>query len=187
MGFPTFGLHSKDRIELEKWRQNYQTALGEWERFVKENQSLRADLAAARAECERLATALAGADQVIAGHAETIEEIARDNGEMDAECERLKEELTQSRNDEHLACTEFARLRAELAARPGLVWTTEEPTKPGWYWWQRNDEWERGKPGRVSHYEFDEFWQVVRGPIREGMRWAGPIPEPREPGGSDDA
>jgi hypothetical protein len=59
-----------------------------------------------------------------------------------------------------------------------LVWTTEPPTEPGWYW----VFWKDSSP-EVGVYEFngEEFWV---GADTHTLDWlshfAGPIPEPQE-------
>lgn len=60
----------------------------------------------------------------------------------------------------------------DCASRP-LMWTTNKPTQPGWYWWH-------GRPGVQP-----EIHYLTPQDIDEGNPpglWAGPIPEPREGG-----
>jgi hypothetical protein len=58
-----------------------------------------------------------------------------------------------------------------------LVWTTDPPTEPGWYWVRNTSD------TTMSPYYFDseEFWN---GNDTYEPRWfthfAGPIPEPQE-------
>ena len=72
--------------------------------------------------------------------------------------------------------------------RPGLVWTKERPTVPGWYWYTQSDF---SRPrivqlmyrgldtdrltASLAGNEEDEWVEDMVG------RWAGPIPIPEEP------
>lgn len=72
--------------------------------------------------------------------------------------------------------------------RPGLVWTKEPPTVPGWYWYTQSDF---SRPrivqlmyrgldtdrltASLAGNEEDEWVEDMVG------RWAGPIPIPEEP------
>jgi len=70
-----------------------------------------------------------------------------------------------------------------------MRWTTERPTKPGWYWWRANAE------SFESPHLIDRVGDIHGGDVlycatcdddhmeeRDGQ-WAGPIPEPEEEGG----
>lgn len=100
----------------------------------------------------------------------------------DAEIERLKDELARWIEARRLAEAEsirqngeIIRLRAELAARPVLGWTTEEPKASAWYWVKQ-----REVPPVIK------FWvRGIYGKDMQGVRWAGPIHEPAEPGGGE--
>ena len=72
--------------------------------------------------------------------------------------------------------------------RPGLVWTKEPPTVPGWYWYTQSD-FSRPRIVQIMYRgldtdrltasfagnEEDEWVEDMVG------RWAGPIPMPEEP------
>lgn len=72
--------------------------------------------------------------------------------------------------------------------RPGLVWTKEPPTVPGWYWYTQRD-FSRPRIVQIMYRgldtdrltasfagnEEDEWVEDMVG------RWAGPIPMPEEP------
>lgn len=72
--------------------------------------------------------------------------------------------------------------------RPGLVWTKEPPTVPGWYWYTQRD-FSRPRIVQLMYRgldtdrltasfagnEEDEWVEDMVG------RWAGPIPMPEEP------
>lgn len=72
--------------------------------------------------------------------------------------------------------------------RPGLVWTKEPPTVPGWYWYTQSD-FSRPRIVQLMYRgldtdrltasfagnEEDEWVEDMVG------RWAGPIPMPEEP------
>ncbi len=57
----------------------------------------------------------------------------------------------------------------------GLQWTTEPPTKPGWYWFWHADS-DSIEPKYVAGNE-----QWVRGPMYDRNLWAGPIEAPPLP------
>lgn len=70
-----------------------------------------------------------------------------------------------------------------------MIWTTEKPTQPGWYWCRWFDEYEYGEPFTcyLDHND-DDILCVIQLefawlPLDEfGVRqWAGPIPHPEEP------
>lgn len=74
---------------------------------------------------------------------------------------------------------DFARdaLATPAASTPGagLVWSSEPPKVAGWYWTRGVDD--KGRPLTVPvRFEGMAHWFAG---VRE---WAGPIPEPREPG-----
>jgi hypothetical protein len=52
-----------------------------------------------------------------------------------------------------------------------LVWTTEPPTEPGWYWAKA-----KGGATWTFHFNGEEFWHG------DVTHFAGPIPEPQEYG-----
>jgi hypothetical protein len=65
-----------------------------------------------------------------------------------------------------------------------LTWTSEKPTKPGWYWWRRGHadparliyhgaEWDR----IVDFAGLDEPVTFISGHLIEG-EWAGPLEPP---------
>ena len=60
--------------------------------------------------------------------------------------------------------------------REAMTWTTDTPTKPGWYWWR----------SKIPH---TDFWTcptirdiTVSALLNDNLwgQWAGPIPEPEE-------
>lgn len=78
-------------------------------------------------------------------------------------------EIRGLREEREAANAELVRLRAELAARPGLVWGRGERVD-GHYWL----EFEGGRK---------EIWRVAsKWEYDQVTRWAGPIPKPAEPG-----
>jgi len=71
-----------------------------------------------------------------------------------------------------------------------LTWTTDKPTKPGWYWYRENNRlcvWYV----RVGDGKRTELWVYQPHRISDGHgiqlfyfkggEWAGPIKEPKEP------
>jgi hypothetical protein len=64
-----------------------------------------------------------------------------------------------------------------------MMWTTDKPTVPGWYWWRRTVA---RQPAKVYVLEFIEShnglhnsrWGSVM--VLDG-EWAGPINQPEEP------
>ena len=58
--------------------------------------------------------------------------------------------------------------------RLGLVWGTESPTVPGWYWWREKDRPE-GKAIIIYTNDMDLMY------CADSEEWAGPIPMPEEP------
>ena len=64
------------------------------------------------------------------------------------------------------------------------TWSTEPPTKPGWYWWAPSDEFTHGVGiCEVSASLFDGALYTRHTNIRAGGyygRWAGPIALPGE-------
>lgn len=64
--------------------------------------------------------------------------------------------------------------------RPGLAWTTEPPTVPGWYWWR----WHKGAeaiPLEVREGLIVEYpRRTLRAVADIGGQWAGPIPMPKD-------
>lgn len=63
-----------------------------------------------------------------------------------------------------------------------MKWTTERPTKPGWYWWRRIvPGWDAYKrPRCINVAPGPEGVYLQQWSIAEGAEWAGPIPEPEE-------
>jgi len=57
----------------------------------------------------------------------------------------------------------------------GLVWTHKTPSVPGWYW---------GRYPHILDLVMVHVGQeaIARAEFMPGSQWAGPIPEPREPG-----
>ncbi len=64
-----------------------------------------------------------------------------------------------------------------------MIWTTEKPTRTGWYWWRRPS---------IPEDVIVEVYKDKRNPAMLMLRgrgrlyvqrgqWAGPIPEPEEP------
>ena len=72
--------------------------------------------------------------------------------------------------------------------RPGLVWGTESPTVPGWFWYTQND-FSRPRIVQLMYRGLDtdrltaSFAGKEEDEWMEDMvgRWAGPIPMPEEP------
>lgn len=71
------------------------------------------------------------------------------------------------------------RLKA-AALPPAMTWTTEKPTKPGWYWWRRGT-W---MFIRTVHADDDgQCWAdgyTVEQLCEHDGEWAGPIAPPME-------
>lgn len=71
-----------------------------------------------------------------------------------------------------------------------MKWTTEKPTKPGWYWWRRYPkkkaykvEVKRGRGVLRGNQWLEVYWEGERvarfdEPVRG--EWAGPLDEPEE-------
>ena len=66
-----------------------------------------------------------------------------------------------------------------------MIWTREQPTQPGWYWMQYNED-EQPECVMVSEYD-DELWFASlycpagrRCRSLSHARWAGPISLPFE-------
>ena len=74
--------------------------------------------------------------------------------------------------DMHEALDHLKRRIAELEARPALAWSTEPPKVAGWYWCECSLRIHRTL---VYVEPTGGSWQLY-------CRWAGPIPEPAEPG-----
>lgn len=64
------------------------------------------------------------------------------------------------------------------------IWTSEKPTKPGWYWWRLHS---KKSPLVVNVYTLSNVWccsfpDDEPCPLTAAKsEWAGPIPEPKEP------
>jgi hypothetical protein len=56
-----------------------------------------------------------------------------------------------------------------------LVWTTDPPTEPGWYWVR----WTDGETD-VDHFDMGYFSEDSPSPFGAFTHFAGPIPEPQE-------
>jgi len=68
-----------------------------------------------------------------------------------------------------------------------MNWTTEKPTKPGWYWHRngRGDMWPsvillRLVDDRLRVRLGDECWPLDSPVIFEGDEWAGPLEPPAD-------
>ncbi len=85
-------------------------------------------------------------------------------------CQQL-EAMTQERNALKVnASNDYEQIQdqgKQLAALR-LVWTTDKPTKPGWYWWRAS------KNGTICIRYADPSSTLNEG------QWAGPIAEPEE-------
>lgn len=91
--------------------------------------------------------------------------------------------LMQKANAELRA--EIAQLQAQLAtAKREVSWTTQRPTKPGWYWWRcapdapPKCEEVRILDGLGLSWYGGLVWLKID--IKGGQWAAGPIPEPKE-------
>lgn len=62
-----------------------------------------------------------------------------------------------------------------------LVWTTDPPTEPGWYWLY--DRLYGSRVVCVSHGLVSDGFAALNIPLRHCVdcKWAGPIPQPTEP------
>lgn len=134
-------------------------------------------------------------EQLQDAHIAALREIVEQRAEID----RLTHELTQTNE----ACAalregkplgpiigaqtilnqakEIERLKAQLA-KGEVVWTTERPTTPGWYWWSE----EPGLMNGLICWVSTDGWALfIAFPPRRVQdmpgKWAGPIPEPKEP------
>ena len=61
-----------------------------------------------------------------------------------------------------------------------MTWSSENPSKPGWYWWR-----DKGMFPRIRLIQKDRDSRLftdtnVYAKFEKGQ-WAGPIPEPEEP------
>jgi hypothetical protein len=99
------------------------------------------------------------------------------------EADKALQEFAEKEPDEPpLQAHEAARLcrwflagfAAGRASRTPLVWSTEPPKVPGWYFTRGVDV--RGNPlTRPMRFDYPAHWFA-------GVEfWAGPIPEPEEP------
>jgi hypothetical protein len=59
-----------------------------------------------------------------------------------------------------------------------LVWTTDKPTVPGWYWWR--DETHAPSVIRVDDDLLIFLYEEYLTPDELGGEYGGPISEPRE-------
>lgn len=68
-----------------------------------------------------------------------------------------------------------------------MMWTTDKPTTPGWYWWRHRHGWKAdaswtvpkivkvvNKAGLLMVCAWCQLGNMLDG------EWAGPIPEPEE-------
>ena len=70
----------------------------------------------------------------------------------------------------------FTSRCADLAlASPVPVWSTEDPTVPGWYWWYGGDDTE-------TCIWYVEQEDIQRGKLGGSQRWVGPLHPPQEGG-----
>lgn len=71
-----------------------------------------------------------------------------------------------------------------------MIWTTDKPTRPGWYWWRNPELHYRAQVCRVSHARAPHDGEALGVAYTDGERytladmvggeWAGPILEPDE-------
>lgn len=68
-----------------------------------------------------------------------------------------------------------------------MIWTTEKPTKPGWYWWRCRGVQcvvEIGTPQHVIQLSSGLSVWFTSGSVRKLQdvdgEWAGPLEEPEE-------
>ena len=77
-----------------------------------------------------------------------------------------------------------------------MIWTTEKPSCPGWYWWKPEGE-SNLRPelcwvfyDRIDHECMRVVFYHWNGEVSQTIKlnqflhtpkWAGPIPEPKEP------
>ena len=105
--------------------------------------------------------------------------------QMASEIERLRAELVSKDDEIEAARATINQLGTELAvATAPLTWTREKPTEPGWYFC-------RNIPKRTFDKIDDDVFRAIRTLtdlrwdggfiIADGLEFAGPIPEPREP------
>ncbi len=68
--------------------------------------------------------------------------------------------------------------------RPGLVWTKEPPTVPGWYWHRMIGSKQSSTMayvgGREDNLRCESIWGNRYLTRFKGFEWAGPIPIPEE-------
>jgi len=71
---------------------------------------------------------------------------------------------------------------ADAAGSPTLTWSDDLPAVAGW-WWAENDNGrfileihEHTLTGDFGYCDTEKFHAIP-----DGMRWAGPLPEPHEP------
>jgi len=57
-----------------------------------------------------------------------------------------------------------------------LTWTTDKPTKPGWYWYRPYRDGQHVEVCRVYEIEID-YWTTII-PPQTGGEWAGPLEPP---------
>lgn len=73
-----------------------------------------------------------------------------------------------------------------------MTWTKVTPSRPGWYWWRWNTHSQAHciKLGPSDRSDNDPLWYCSENNnvpsnafyLKDKSQWAGPIPEPDEPG-----
>lgn len=90
------------------------------------------------------------------------------------QCLAAWNEITQRRNNWH-----GVNLISAPAPPAGLRWSSELPTKPGWYWWQQAEEYMAVVKEVMFHPFHKKMWAGADGPAESiGGRWAGPLQAP---------
>ncbi len=92
----------------------------------------------------------------------------------------LVEKIESIRTMDSEARAECVLLIRDALAAPRLTWTTEKPSKVGWYWWRS-----KGDVQILSLYECDSLLRAEGIDIHWGVEtlegeWAGPIVPPEE-------
>ena len=99
-----------------------------------------------------------------------------------------EEELCSTRDVQVVLASDYDAAYAEGLREAATVreWTSENPTKPGWYWMRRLDI--KSQPCGIcqircwpSHSEvyFSDRWESLSS-IQAKCEWAGPLPAPVE-------
>jgi hypothetical protein len=95
--------------------------------------------------------------------------------------EALEKHFTLPRgdNDTRLQMLGYIAMVKQAVPPSPMVWTTEKPTRPGFYWYYC-DAW--GKPGITEVFPAFDRLLMYEGDGSAidlvAARWAGPIPEP---------